>query len=593
MVTSAAILQAAVHRAVTPRRPQSPWQWAEKYVKLGIRTTNSPGRYRSDWVAYVRGWHDAFIDPAIREVAICANAQGAKTETLMNCVRYAVAEDPGPMLWVMPAETLARSFSETRLQPSLKDCPPCAAQIQNTRDKFKILEMHLCDMTINLAGANSPAQLASRPVRYLFLDEVDKFPGVTQKEAGAVDLAKLRTTTFWNRKTVITSTPTVEGGPIWQAWLEGDQRRYFCPCPNCGEKQHLRFDQLKWPSKKEGRGWDLKLVEDCAGYECEHCGTIIDQAEKGTMIREGEWCATNLGAPRDKASYHINALYSPWRSWGSVAREFLESKGHTSKLQNFANSILAEPWKDAAEEITSKSLLEKRGEYKLKDRPEGVLITTIAADVGRDYFAVTVRGWGEGGESWLLDYAKLLDFEHVKQMADEWDPVMGFMDSGFRTQEVYEFCSRSDRLWHPTKGHDVLAGSVVRASPITFHEGKTAREFRIHLYHFAGNSFKGDLYLRRIQDGDGPAWHIPADVGIDFLGEMTAEQLKPRKNQRGVETQQWVQVRADNHYGDCEVLQLVMGHLLARRMVPKKAAPEKPEPVKPRRTMNRSRKPWR
>jgi hypothetical protein len=80
------------------------------------------------------------------------------------------------MLWIMPAEFLARSFSETRLQPSLKDCEPCAAQVPDDPDMFKLLEMHFKDSTLNLVGANSPAQLASRPVRYLFADEIDKLP---------------------------------------------------------------------------------------------------------------------------------------------------------------------------------------------------------------------------------------------------------------------------------------------------------------------------------------------------------------------------------------------------------------------------------
>ena len=183
-----------------------------------MRTTNTPGRYESGWIAYTRLWQEAFSNPRVKEVSICAAAQSGKTESLLNCLRYAIAEDPGPALWIMPAESLARSFSETRLQPSLGDCQPCAEQIPKNRDRFKLLEMHFADMSLNLCGANSPGQLSSRPIRYLFADEIDKFPEAGTKEAGALELAKVRTTTFWNAKLILTSTPTVPGGQIWQAY---------------------------------------------------------------------------------------------------------------------------------------------------------------------------------------------------------------------------------------------------------------------------------------------------------------------------------------------------------------------------------------
>src|SRR5262249_4931113 len=144
-------------------------------------------------IAYTRGWQEAFSNPRIKEITIVAAGQTGKTESLLNCIRYAIAEDPGPMLWIAPAESMARSFSETRLQPSLRDCPPCDAQIPDDPDQFKLLEMHFKECTVNLVGANSPAQLSSRPIRYLFADEIDKFPEASGREAGALELARVRT----------------------------------------------------------------------------------------------------------------------------------------------------------------------------------------------------------------------------------------------------------------------------------------------------------------------------------------------------------------------------------------------------------------
>jgi len=562
-------LHAVVRRCVAPKSRKNPWQWAHEHVELSVRVTNSPGKYDSSWIKYVQEWHEAFTDPHVRHVVICAGAQMSKTETLMNCVRYAVGEDPGPLLWVMPAESIARSFSESRLQPSLEDCPPCAAQIPASKDKFKLLEYQLKDMVMNLAGANSPGQLASRPVRYLFLDEVDKFPEASSREAGAVDLAKVRTTTFWNRKIMETSTPTVESGVIWQAYLKGDRRKYYCPCPRCDAMIDFDFEHVKWPMVKDTTGgWDLTKVEEEAYYQCQECNGEIRQSERATMLRLGEWRATNPDAPGDMRSYHISSLYSPWRSWGSIAREFLTSKESYSGLQNFTNSVLGLPWKQHAEEVTTGAVRDKKGNYMLKDIPEGVKAFTASCDVGRDYLAVTLRGWGEKGESWLIDYGMCPDFKAVTEFCEPYELTMGMMDSGFRTQEVYEFCSRSDRVWWPSKGHDTQ-NEPVRASSIMFYEGESYRERRIKLFHFNAGSFKSDLYLRRIQDDEGPPWHLPQDAGKDFLKQLTAERLVPKKNARGVEVQVWETIRRDNHYGDCEVMQLVMGHLISNKLLPK------------------------
>ena len=236
----------------------------------------------------------------MKEISICAAAQTGKTESILNCIRYAIAEDPGPMMWIMPAESLARSFSETRLQPSLKDCPPCADQIPDDPDAFKLLEMHFKDCTLNLVGANSPAQLASRPVRYLFADEIDKFPEAHTKEAGALELAKVRTTSFWNAKTILTSTPTVESGQIWQAYLNGTRHKFFVKCPHCQHEQELLWPCVKWPDDvrtKAGEVWNVDAVEKLAYYECPACKHQIEQSWRHTMIRGGQWKATNPNAP--------------------------------------------------------------------------------------------------------------------------------------------------------------------------------------------------------------------------------------------------------------------------------------------------------
>lgn len=605
------VIEQAARRALKPRLFEPVWKWAERNVRLSVRTTNTPGKYDSGWIAYTRGWQEAFSNPRVKEISICAAAQTGKTESILNCIRYAIAEDAGPMMWIMPAESLARSFSETRLQPSLKDCPPCAEQMPDDPDAFKLLEMHFKDCTLNLVGANSPAQLSSRPVRYLFADEIDKFPEAHAKEAGALELAKVRTTSFWNAKTILTSTPTVEAGQIWQAYLNGTRHKYFVKCPHCQHEQELLWQQVKWPSDertKSGEVWNVDAAEKLTYYECPACRNHIEQNCRHGMIRGGQWKATNPNAPADRVSFHLNALYSPWRTWGSIAREFLEVKDSFSGLQNFTNSVLAEPWKPIQGEVVSETqLMEMRADYPLGVCPVKPRFITMAADVQRDCVYFTVRAWGQDEESWLVDYGKLPTLDSLNAiMAREYNiagtdermkPFRGMIDSGYNTQAVYEYCSAARGTLHPVKGWESLAQPVKDAT-VNFIPGRGGRERFIKLYHFDDSAFKVELYLRRIQDRQGPKWHIPHNIGPDFITQCTAEKLVERKNLRGVPVKVWHRIHKDNHLGDCEKIQLVQGYLLAREL----KMPDKPKPApenKPVTEAQRPRwngwtgKPWR
>ena len=241
-------------------------------------------------------------------------------------------------------------------------------------------------------------------------------------------------------------------------------------------------------------------------------------------------------------------------------------------MQNFTNSTLAEPWKVAAEEISESRLLDLRGDYDLGTCPAAPRFVTIAADVQRESVYFTVRAWGENEESWLLDYGRIPTLEdlsdvfrrqyNIEGSEETASAARGFVDSGFNTQEVYDFCSKSNRTFFPLKGWEHLAQPVKRAM-INFLPGREHRTRTIRLYHFDDSSFKSDLYCRRIQDGKGAAWHLPRNVGADYLRQLTAEKLVERKNARGATESVWHQTHRDNHYGDCEKMQLVACYLLA------------------------------
>ena len=155
---------------------------------------------------------DACSDPKIKEVVIMAGAQLGKSEVLLNIIGYHIDNDPSPILMLQPTESMAQAFSKDRIANGLLRSTPClAGKVKDPRARDSnntTLHKIFPGGSLSLVGANSPAGLASRPIRVLLVDELDRAPASAGSEGDPLNLAKKRTATFWNRKIVIVSTPT-------------------------------------------------------------------------------------------------------------------------------------------------------------------------------------------------------------------------------------------------------------------------------------------------------------------------------------------------------------------------------------------------
>lgn len=544
----------------------SVWKWAEQNVVLQARATSQPGRYDSSWVPYVRAWQDDFCNPHIRRVVIVKGGQMGGTESLLNMVRYSIARDPGPTLWVMPSENLGRSFSETRLQPSLYDCDATRDQIPSDLDKFKLLEYQLRDAVLNIVGSNSPANLASRPIRYLFGDELDKWAEASEKEASALELARVRLATFWNSKEVLTSTPTTERGQIWQEFLLGDQRRYFVPCPHCGYFQALVWSGngcgVKWPdderTKRDGK-WNLDAVEKLAYYLCEKCQKPIEQSQRRKMILAGEWRPTNPHAPAEIRSYHVSALVSPFakHDWGKLAARFLQAKDTFGGLQDFCNSVLAEPWKEHEVEADPNQLLDRRGDYGGADawdaelvRGDGLRGRIIGVDVQQDVIYWRCRMFGADGVSRGHGWGRCFTFDEINEVQKRLGVHSRFVavDSGYRTQEVYRACVTYG--WTAIKGveaQDFLVGGVRQVYKLSQVDPSFRDAASVPLYLLADDGIQDILSL--FLAGKAGHWTFEVDAGNEYIAQVCSEEKRADPKTGKVE---WHRIRRANHIRDCE-----------------------------------------
>ena len=233
-------------RYLQPPEDLSVSEWAERYRVLDSKTSAMPGPWRNAKTPYLNEIMNELQNYETEEVIFCKCTQVGGTEVELNMVGYVIQQDPSPAMIVYPTDKLGESISENRIKPMLKSSPSLRKLYRENQSQK--LELQFEGMYLTIAGSNSPSSLASKAIKYLFLDEVDKYPGSTKKEADPISLARERTKTFANRKIYMTSTPTIRTGHIWKALESADvEKHFFVPCPHCGEKIELKFKQLKFP----------------------------------------------------------------------------------------------------------------------------------------------------------------------------------------------------------------------------------------------------------------------------------------------------------------------------------------------------------
>ena len=250
--TAAEVYEAAFHAGLTPEPLLSISQWADRYRRLSQRASAEPGPWRTERTPYMREIMDGLSPSSpVERVVFMKGSQIGGTECGNNWIGYVIHKSPGPMMVVQPTVELAKRNSKQRIDPLIEESEVLRQLVKSPRSRDSgntVLSKQFPGGVLVTTGANSAVGLRSMAVRYLFLDEVDAYPGDVDGEGDPVHLAYARTRTFSRRKVFLCSTPLITGlSRIEAAYLESDQRRYWVPCPHCGEFQVLKFERLRWP----------------------------------------------------------------------------------------------------------------------------------------------------------------------------------------------------------------------------------------------------------------------------------------------------------------------------------------------------------
>lgn len=504
---------------------------------------------------------DAVTDATVEEIVVMKSSQVGFTECLLNMLGYFIDYDPSPMLFVLPTLDIADAVSKDRITPMLRDTPRLYGKVKDARMRDSgntTRHKTFPGGHLTLSGANSPASLASRPVRIVFCDEIDRFPPSAGTEGSPRKLAKKRTTTFWNRKFIEGSSPTIKGQSEVEASYEGsDKRKYWVPCPRCNEFQTLKWGQVRWPEGQPEKAY----------YVCEHCAEALDHRDKLWMVKEGEWRAEAPFA--GKAGFWINELYSPWVKFGQTAAAFIEAKRKGAReLQTFVNTALAECWEEAPGETLDEHSLSSRREAYGPKIPQAAAVLTAAVDVQEDRIEAELKAWGKSEESWGIEH-KTFHGDTTDHKAGAWKDLdlwlqgtwehesgvslkiaCAMIDSGHRTKQVYAFVKpRQVRRVFASKGSSERARPIVGRPSVNNH-------MRVKLFPIGTDTAKDTVYSRLKKSEPGPGYlHFPLSYDEEYFLQLTAEK-KVTSYRKGWAIIEWQKIRPRNEALDLTVLNL-------------------------------------
>lgn len=572
--------------ALDPDRTVS--EWADEHRMLSKAASAEPGRWRTERTPYLREVMDELSPSSASTIVVFQKpTQIGGTEAGNNWIGSIIDQGLGPTMMVLPTSNAAKKGSRTRVGPMISETPNLREKVRDAKSRDSgntILLKEFDGGVLIFAGANSATELKSSPVRNLFLDEIEEYPADVDGQGDPEELAEKRTDTFARRKIFKCSTPTILGGRIDVAYKASDQRQYYIACPHCAHEQTLRFEQLRWETRKVWeitRNDDGEIVEveaDTASaverdtgelqdvwYECGGCHGRIDEHAKTELLAAGRWVAQNPGPDR-AAGFKINALYSPlgWFSWRRVVLKWLEAQRDTSgtKLKTFWNTVLGEAYEEAGEAIEAHFLKARVEPWRLAVLvPAKCLLLSAGVDVQHNRLECYVWGWGRDLESWLIDRHVIFGSPALDETWQALEDILarGYPHAGGASLRVTamaidasdgvttHFVRAFARKWAGTRRVIAVKGQSVAGRSLIGKPTKQDVNYRgevlkksVELWQYGADTAKGALYARlKIEERGAGYVHLPSGLPDEFFDQITAERRVTRYL-RGQPRVEWV-----------------------------------------------------
>jgi len=542
-------------------------------------------RWSSEDAIFVREIMEAIADPSVNEIVVMCSAQSAKTLTILAALGWIICEDPGPTLWVAHNATEAKKLSNMRLYPMLEKCGPVAEQLPPRGPQRKTLELYLPGMPLVLTGSESTGALQSTPYRWVICDEARSY------KKGTLGMIDKRFRSFGgNRKKIVISTPALEMDELHQAYLAGDRRVWLVKCPKCGNEHDLDWgdresiggvkwdtNDLTYDSENGSYRWDdlvPTIRYKCWNEECDHVWRD-NPTDRKHMSREGRWQPTNPNSPSNVRSYNWNAILPFWASLTDQVKEYINalealSVGNPAPYKDHITETRGQVWSHLFAYAKHDKYLEARktayNPREAWEEEKNRFMTIDVQGAGGRHYVYVIRAWGSDAWSRKLTHGIAWSLNEIRQIANEWqvkDSCVVF-DSGAFTSEVYKYVVESGYKWKAFKGDDRYSFKVegqdwlyqVSSADPAIGTSAQGRVRPISLWVWAKYGVLDRLLA--MMHGYIGKWEIDEEGTDDeYARQVTAMGQRTTTDRRGRTKHEFYNKRKDDHYCDCEQMQIV------------------------------------
>lgn len=541
-------------------------------------------------------------------VVFVGPARTGKTLGLIDgWITYSVVCDPADFLLIQMTEEKAREHSKKRLERTFRCSPELYSRLSPRASDNNVHDRTFRAGNYLKIGWPSVNIMSSSDYRYVALTDYDRWPDDIDGEGDGFSLASKRTTTFMSAgMTLVESSPgrdicdtkwkasTPHEAPpatgILSLYNRGDRRRWYWPCPHCGE-----YFQPEIANMTGYRGYtDPVLASEAARLQCPACSELIEPDMKRVLNSRGVWlrdgqridCEGQLsGKARQSriASFWMEGPAAAYQTWTQLIYKYLtaeqeyQATGSEEPLKAVFNTDFGRPY------FPQTALEQRKGEHlesRAEDIPErtvadGVrfLVATVDVQGGRHRrFVVQITGYGSLGERWVVDRYNIRHSLRSDDLGEsrpldpgsypeDWDLLLSdvlyktwalasdpskrmslmamAVDSGGEdgvTDNAYRFWRKCRREGEGKRVYLFKGDSHKREKLITRtwpdNTGRSARRAKaagdVPLYLLQTDALKDRVNNALWREAPGPNYiHFPAWIGSWFYDELTYEERSP------------------------------------------------------------------